>query len=84
MLLKATLKVSLYLDNESWLKGCYLYACCQWDIFVWFSTTMLYSTADAHFGPSQASKMDLFTKIVNGFKVTLMQIWKIPYMFVFI
>ena len=29
--------------------------------------TMLYTPADAHFGPSQASKMDLFTRIVSGF-----------------
>ena len=37
--------------------------------------TMLYTPVDAHFGPSQASKMDLFTRIVNGFNWTFFTIF---------
>ena len=33
--------------------------------------TMMYSTAEVHSGPSEASRMDLFTKIVNAFKLKL-------------
>ena len=33
--------------------------------------TMMYSPAEVHSGPSEASRMDLFTKIVNAFKLKL-------------
>ena len=33
--------------------------------------TMSYSPAEVHSGPSEASRMDLFTKIVNAFKLKL-------------
>ena len=33
--------------------------------------TMMYSRAEVHSGPSAASRMDLFTKIVNTFKLKL-------------
>ena len=33
--------------------------------------TMMYSPAEVHSGPSQASRMDLFTKIVHAFKLKL-------------
>ena len=32
---------------------------------------MMYAPAEVHSGPSEASWMDLFTKIVNAFKVKL-------------
>ena len=33
--------------------------------------TMMYAPAEVHSGPSEASRMDLFTKIVNAFKLKL-------------
>ena len=33
--------------------------------------TTMYSPAEVHSGPSEASRMDLFTKIVNAFKLKL-------------
>ena len=32
---------------------------------------MMYAPAEVHSGPSEASRMDLFTKIVNAFKLKL-------------
>ena len=37
------------------------------DISAWISNTVLYSPAEAHFEPSQASQMKLFARIVNVF-----------------
>ena len=33
--------------------------------------TMMYSPAEVHPGPSEVSRMDLFTKTVNAFKLKL-------------
>ena len=33
--------------------------------------TMMYSPGEVHSAPSEASRMDLFTKIVNAFKLKL-------------
>ena len=87
MLLKVTLMVGLYLVNYSSLKWCYLYTCCLRDISVWILTTFSYPPVDPHFGPSQATKMDLFTRLINGFKLTfstmfarssIVDIWRGP------
>ena len=47
-----------------------------------FSTTqgilrdVLRPSGEAHLGPSQASKMDIFVRIVNVFKLTLLLFYK--------
>ena len=37
---------------------------------------MMYSPAEVHSGPSEASRMDLFTKIVKAFKLKLPSIFE--------
>ena len=49
-----------------------IFTCFLGDIYVWILTTILYPLAEAYFGPSQASKMDLFVRIVKGFKLTML------------
>ena len=44
--------------------------CCRGDISVWILWTVLYHPTDVHSEPSQASKIDLFARIVNSFKST--------------
>ena len=41
------------------------------DILAWIFKGALYSPADEHSGPSQASQMELFEKTVNVFKLML-------------
>ena len=43
----------------------------QEDIAYQILRTMMYSPAEVHSGPSEASRMDLFMKIVNAFKLKL-------------
>ena len=51
-----------------------IFICCQGDMSVRILRPALYSSAEVHFGSSQAREMELFAKIVNVFLLTLLTI----------
>ena len=89
ILLKVTLRYFgfNFNNNVTFTCRCTFQQLCYIHLQIHISTTMSYPPADSHlnknvippadsrFGPSQASKMELFTKIVNGFKWTFLTIF---------
>ena len=44
----------------------------SWHIFIWMLRTVMYQFAEAHPGPSQPPKINIFVGIVNVFRLTLL------------
>ena len=57
------------------IKMVLFFTCHQEDISVWISRIVLKPPVEAHSGPSQASKTDLFARIVNSFILMLLTIF---------
>ena len=55
------------LQNDS------IYTCCQRDISAWVLKAVLYLLAEAPAGPSQASQVELFVRIVKILKICKQQ-----------
>lgn len=63
------------------------FTCCQGDILLWISGTVLYPPAEVQSGNNQALKIDLIVIIVIGFKLmflttlaksSIVYIWRGP------
>ena len=66
--------LKLQIETVEW--NHFIFTCLPFiQISVWILRAVMHQSPKAHLGPSQASKINLFARIVNVFKLTLLTIF---------